>query len=337
MKRNLFSASYSKQSGLSLQIAPASCALLVGAMGLFMATCIGLWLFWLQPAQIVQPKVVTVYHVDPPPSGFSLDKPRLPLVNAQSTAGVCDGDGDSGMRVQVLYAHQSDVASQLAAYQASFQAWLQEADNDFNVSAQQTGGTRHIRFVHDASCVPSILEVTLSVTGTQSFGQSINELYYLGFSRTDRDYVIFTDAHVYCGISGMEIDDQPGPANRNNLAPHFARIDSGCWSGVIFAHELMHNLGGVQFTAPHSDGNYHCNDGYDNMCDHSGHLIQYPCPDAAGDSWFDCNHDDYYFAGTPPAGSYLSTHWNAANSVFLIGGYPLVVPCTRGNSGKPCK
>lgn len=337
MKRNLFSISYSRHSGLSLQIAPLSLWVLTGTAGLFLAACIGLWLFWLLPVASVQPKTITILHVDPPPDGFSLEKPRLPLVNAQAAAGVCDGDGVSGMRVQVLYVHQSDVASQLVAYEPSFQTWLQEADTDFNVSAQQTGGTRHIRFVHDANCIPSILEVTLSVTGTQNFGQSINELYYQGFGQTDRNYLMFADARVYCGISSMEYDDQPGPGNRSNLAPHYARVDAGCWSGVIPAHELMHNLGGVQWTAPHSDGNAHCTENYDNMCDHSGHINPIVCPDPAGDSLFDCHHDDYYFAGTPPADNYLATHWNTANSYFLIGGQSPAEPCVRGRSGKPCK
>lgn len=285
-----------------------------------------------QPVVALQ---VPQLHDDVPPIGFDRLKSVAPVSFTTAQASIaCDGDGATQQRVQAMYVFPDGQENRYQAYLPSFQIWLAQADSYFDTSAQQTGGTRHVRFVHDADCVPTVLEVPLSPTGTQSFGQSINELYSLGFSQTDRDYLMFADAHVYCGISTMEYDDLPGPANRSNLAPHFARVDSGCWSGVIAAHEMMHTFGGVQFSAPHSDSNAHCNDGYDNMCDHSGHLITYPCADPAGDNLFDCNHDDYFYAGTPPASNYLATHWNTADSFFLIGA---PTPCFRGNSGKPCR
>ena len=230
---------------------------------------------------------------------------------------VCDGDGSSGQRVQVIYAHPSTVADQYATYKASFQQWAADTDSEFYVSAQQTGGVRHVRYVTDAACMPVVLDVTLSATGASDFGTTINELTAQGYTRSDRKYLLFVDAAVYCGISNVQSDDQAGSANVSNSGPAYARIDSGCWSGVIAAHELMHTLGGVQLSAPHSDANWHCNEGYDNMCDHSGHAVTYACTNSAGDASFDCNHDDYYNTA-PVAGSYLATHWNTANNQFLI-------------------
>jgi hypothetical protein len=85
----------------------------------------------------------------------------------------------------------------------------------------------------------------------------------------------------------------------------------------------MHNLGGVQADAPHGTPNFHCWDENDEMCyddDGTGPVVmQSVCPSRDG-RLFDCNHDDYFLAGVPAAGSYLSTHWNTYNSRFLVRG-----------------
>ncbi len=256
---------------------------------------------------------------DPAPAHTNVAQsvPPLRSMSPSSTAVLCDGDGVSGNRVQVIYAHAADVTSRYATYLASFQQWATDADAEFHNSALQTGGDRRVRFVTDANCQPVVLEVQLSATGDDTFSNTLNELWNKGFNRTDRKYMVFVDARRYCGIGTIEYDDSPGASNRNNTGPHYGRIDAGCWSGVIAAHELMHNLGGVQMSAPHSDGSWHCTDSYDNMCDHSGRQIQIVCPDPSGDSLFDCNHDDYFHTN-PPDGSYLATHWNTANNQFLF-------------------
>ena len=86
----------------------------------------------------------------------------------------------------------------------------------------------------------------------------------------------------------------------------------------------MHNLGGVQPTAPHATPWNHCTDDYDRMCytDGSGSTTSVVCPATSHEAVFDCNHDDY-FSTSPPAGSYLSMRWNTADSAFLASAGPV--------------
>ena len=238
----------------------------------------------------------------------------------------CYGDGTSGYRVQVIFARASDVADRFAALQTSLVQWSAAADTVVSASAAETGGVRHIRFVTGAGCALSIARVTLPPAGDDTFGATIDELVAQGYDRTDRKYLVYVDANVYCGIGEMYFDDRasttPG-VNYNNghlqVEGTVARVDNGCWGrpSSVEAHELMHNLGGVQDTSPHHTTNAHCTDDYDRMCyeDGAGVVMTFPCA-ASHENRFDCNHDDY-FSTNPPPGNYLATHWNTANSAFL--------------------
>ncbi|MDQ6927972.1 MAG: fibronectin type III domain-containing protein [Actinomycetota bacterium] len=289
-------------------------------------------------------RALCTHGPDPAPAGVDIRQSRQPVTTAATPAppsGVaaqgsvpCDGDGSSGFRVQLIYARASNVSDRYAQYASSFQQWAGAMDSAFSRSAAETGGDRHLRFVHDASCNAVIDRVTLSTTGDDNFTNTLNELRSKGYTRTDRKYIVWTDANVYCGIGQVYYDDSAGSGNASNgnssVPGELGRIDSGCWGqpASAEAHELMHTLGGVQTSAPHATSKNHCTDESDRMCyaDGGGGTIRYICP-STHEQLFDCNHDDY-FSTAPPAGSYLATHWNTANSRFLIASGATPLPTT---------
>jgi len=286
---------------------------------------------------------------DPAPAGVDATQSVEPLTTVSgstvsSTNGIiCDGDGVTGYRIQMIYAHASDRADRFSLFNSSFKQYASNLNNIFVESGNQSGSPRSLRYVTDASCNLSVLDVTLSPTGDDNFSNTVGELKSKGYNRSDRKYVIWADSTIYCGISGLYIDSRPTQDNPNNSGPSYGRIDSGCWGGKAEAHELMHELGGVQNDAPHSSGGMHCNDGYDRMCYADGgstsHYTTTACPYAADDSHFDCGKNDYFSTSSSiPATNYLANHWNAANSRFLLATAPAPVsppPPPTADTTKP--
>lgn len=224
--------------------------------------------------------------------------------------------GTSGSRVQAVYARVQGAQDRFDTYIPSFRRWAAEADQVIHDSARETSGVRHMRFVTDDNCSISVERVVLTEAGASTFDDMIAEMRALGFDRQDRKYLVWTDAEVYCGIGSMWLDDSPGGENLNNWGPSYSRVDRGCW-GYADAHEIMHNLGAVQPSAPHATSG-HCTDEYDRMCyaDSPGVQMQVICQDRGNEQRFDCGHDDYFHTAPEP-GSYLARHWNAAASAFL--------------------
>jgi hypothetical protein len=235
-------------------------------------------------------------------------------------AGIaCDGDGQAGKRVQALYVYEAGTVSRYAQFLASFRTWAAGVDAIYHASARETGGSRHVRYVTTPSCEVDVPEVELPAVSLSTFATTITALGSLGFNKTDRKYMIFAEARVYCGIGTINRDERTGANNGSNSGPSYGRTDSGCWSAGVVAHELAHNLGAVNDSAPNSSKAGHCVDEYDVMCnrDSSGKATNVVCTDRAHDRRMDCNHDDYFHTNPSP-GSYLATHWNVAESEFLI-------------------
>ncbi|MGW5847870.1 RICIN domain-containing protein [Streptomyces sp. NPDC055254] len=233
----------------------------------------------------------------------------------------CDGDGSTGNRVQVVYVHGPD-RDRYSEYLASFRKWAADADFIYSASAQETGGVRHIRYVTAADCTPTVLNIELPASALAEFSATNNALAAKGLDRRDRKYMIFSDTQVYCGIGTFAGDERPGQNNQSNFGPSYGRTDSGCWGGHTAAHELGHNLGAVNNSAPNTSRGAHCTDEWDVMC--YSDTPYYPqmrdiCTNKASENILDCNHDDYFHT-SPKPGSYLATHWNIADNQFLMKG-----------------
>ena len=259
--------------------------------------------------------------------GPDMTPPPLDIVGSGALAGppvtassvICEGDGVSGKRVQMMYVRSEDAPDRYDEYVESFRKLAIELDLIFDASAHATGGHRHVRYVTDDDCQAVILNVVVPASANDSFRGTILAIRELGYNDPDRKYLMLTDANVYCGIATVIADTRPTPDNRNNHQPGYARVDNGCWRHSVAAHELVHLFGGVQTNAPNTSGGWHCVDEWDLMCYSDSPFypsMEYICPVTS--QWLlDCNHDDYYHTN-PPAGSYLATNWNVANSAFLI-------------------
>jgi len=252
------------------------------------------------------------------------------VVTAKSDAGgavLCDGDGRSGYRTQAMYVVEAGKPNRYDSLLASLNTWARGVDAVVSRSAAVTGGARNVRWVTvsstDGSCTLDIANVTVPAGSLSSFSSQNNAVAALGYNDPTRKYLMWTDTSVLCGIATTYPYSMPAQTNPNNGSyVQYARIDAPCWGAPqpVEAHELVHTLGSVMPDAPHATRNGHCWDESDRMCydDGSGVAMRNVCP-AEKEVLLDCNSDDY-FNTSPADGSYLATHWNTANSRFLIGG-----------------
>jgi hypothetical protein len=256
----------------------------------------------------------------------------------------CFGDGVSGNRVQAVYAYPAGGQDNYDAVAPLIRRWAAIVDQVFNDSAAATGGVRHVRFVTDSECRLDVAKVPLSAEGEASFGGTLSDLAAQGHNRPDRKYLVWADTYVICGMAEVMADERPTSDNvHDGHVSMLARIDRGCWGWAersVEAHELAHTFGAVQPGAPNASALFHCVDEADLMCyDDDGTndgMVNGPdrsvplawrCP-TGHERLLDCNHDDYFHT-SPPAASYLSSHWNVAQSSFLTTEGPASVPDTQ--------
>lgn len=281
-------------------------AVALAASGLFIGT-----------SAIADPPTTTT-RIEDPPSAFE-DGPAPSVPGIMAT--VCEGDGVSGRRVQSIYVRGDGQPDRYNQFVGTFQSFADQIDQTFVEAASRTGGVRHVRFVTNAACRAVIDNVVIPQSSMTNVDTITNALRARGYNRTDRKYLYWYE-NSGCGVAfGSGGDDRPGADNPYNAGPHYAALGTGCWSWQASAHELLHTIGAVQRSAPNSTAFGHCWDDQDIMCYNDGGIPNPPgglvnvCPNAP-ENQIDCRNDDYFHTN-PPAGSYLATHWNVANSLYL--------------------
>jgi len=295
--------------------------------------------------------VLCSHGPDPAPPGVDVREGRTDAEVAADLAGAeaasadglnpdgiaCIGDGATGYRVQALYVVPTDRTNRASTVVPTIRAtYAPRVESQFARSAAETGGEAHVRFVTSATaagCELDVQVVTVPSTADDSFSATADALRSAGYDRSDRKYLVWMDSNVVCGVGSVYGDSRPTQDNFNNgYAAQYARADSGCWN-YAEAHELMHNLGGVQPNAPNATPNFHCTDEPDDMCyddDGSGPVVTRSVCTGRDGTLFDCNHDDYFLAGTPAADTYLATHWNTYDSRWIHRG--ALAPVTPTNA-----
>lgn len=111
---------------------------------------------------------------------------------ATGTVG-CYGNGTDGYRVQLVYAREATTPDRYADYEARFREWAARVDDIFTTSAAKTGGIRHVRYVTDGQCRPTIVRMTLPSGSVNDFTNTLDELDAQGFNRVDRKYLRWVD------------------------------------------------------------------------------------------------------------------------------------------------
>ena len=116
-------------------------------------------------------------------------------------------------------------------------------------------------------------------------------------------------ARNICGYAIIFHDNRTTADNQHNGNAN-GWVKEFCIGPYVVAHEFLHTIGAVQFGAPHQNLGWHATD--------NGDIMSAFPPTVCG-YWdtIDCGHDDY-FALNPRPGSYLTTAWNSADSVFLV-------------------
>ncbi len=306
-------------------------------------------------------RVVTTMHGDriPPGSDDALRRrarvlPKIAAAalpptwcGAERTTDDVANASSSGPRIKVVYAYASDQPNRFADYRDLIQS---DVATIAQWVAGSSGGLRTLRFDTGTNCGPDYVDIVVvrlprtraTYTGSDDRASwvvdDINNTPL--FMSGTYNFLVYADGlYADDGVVGtgqLPYDDSPGLGNDSNIGGLTAMVwgDGSAGFGddriTTALHEVGHTLGAVQDSAPSSTLAGHCYEVFDVMCypdggpRGSGAWMVNACPYAALLP-FECGVDDY-FNPAPLSGSYLTTHWNLFNSVFMCQVSSCVVP-----------
>lgn len=236
--------------------------------------------------------------------------------------------------VQLVYVHPIDADDRASNLRSTLRDQVARANGQLRQEAVLMGDDMVLRFRCDGNGQVNMAVEHLSFRHSDAtFSRISSELRSRGYNAGNAKYLVFYDAGTpglgngIAGQGSVHMDDRLAADNSNLVGGDFA-INYGYLStfgAEVSLHEMSHNQGAVQLTAPHTSGGWHCNDGRDTMCYSDGGMnASYStsrCPDRTA---YDCGHDTY-FNPVPAWGSYLATHWNVGsryNKFLAFGARP---------------
>src|SRR3954469_15133916 len=271
---------------------------------------------------------------------------------------------------KVVYAYAADRPDRFAGWKDALQANVAVIDRFLSA---QDGGTKALRFDMGTRCGPQYVDIqVVALPGPRStYADNFNAIAgavnrALGPAAGPRDAIVVADGlsggsqeyglgQTIMAVSG-EVFGAANIHNRGGLTSMLFTRDGAVAPGAAkwgwwpegMLHEMTHNLGAVQWGAPHSTEprgqslpQYgHCWQGADVMCytEDAGaaHPTQQDCAGLPGaiPQNYDCGRDDY-FNPAPAAGSYLATHWNTYDSAFLAPCGTIAPACGGGQLWGP--
>ena len=298
------------------------------------------------------------------------DADGLPVKWCGDETGSNLADSSTKPQFKVVYAFAADRPDRFAGWVNALQANVAIVDRFLSAN---DGGTKAIRFDMGTRCGPQYVDVqTVQLPGPRSayvdnFGAIAGAVQRaLGSASGARNAIVLADGlsggsteyglgETVMGASG-EVSGSANVHNRGGFTSILFSRDGAAapgspkwgWWPEGFLHEMTHNLGAVQWGAPHSTeprgqqnpAYGHCWQGADVMCylEDAGaaHAMVQDCgalPGAIPQN-YDCGRDDY-FSPSPAPGSYLATHWNTYDNAFLAPCGEIAPACGGGNLWVP--